>query len=142
VASFFTLISRVKEVGITQSVQRFATAWRARVLNPCWERDFPQPSRPFLGPTKPHIQGADKSLARPGRKQAKVSVRMAIISFGALPCRNKNLMTARVSMVLKWRASLTCFRACFLHGRAKDLSASRYKGYRGIPETKVAEARS
>ena len=34
----------------------------------------------------------------------------------------RNLMTARVSMLLKWRASLTCFRACFLPGRAKDLS--------------------
>jgi len=31
-------------------------------------------------------------------------------------------MTARVSM-LKSRASLTCFQACFLPGRAKDLSA-------------------
>ena len=31
----------------------------------------------------------DKSLARPGRKQANVSVRMAWISFGALPCRGK-----------------------------------------------------
>ena len=35
--------------------------------------------------------GADKSLARPGRKQANVSVRMAWISFGALPCRKKEL---------------------------------------------------
>jgi len=32
---------------------------------------------------------ADKSLARPGRKQANVSVRMAWNSFGALPCRKK-----------------------------------------------------
>ena len=32
---------------------------------------------------------ADKSLARPERKQANVSVRMAWISFGALPCRKK-----------------------------------------------------
>ena len=32
-------------------------------------------------------KGADKSLARPGRKQANVSVRMTGISFGALPCR-------------------------------------------------------
>ena len=57
--------------------------------------------------------GADKSLARPGRKQANVSVRMAWFSFGALPCRGKkNLMTARVSMLLKSRTSLTCFRAC------------------------------
>jgi len=30
--------------------------------------------------------GADKSLARTGRKQANVSVRMALISFGALGC--------------------------------------------------------
>jgi len=35
-------------------------------------------------------------------------------------------MTARVSMLLKSRASLTCFRACFLPGRGKDLSAPRY----------------
>ena len=34
-------------------------------------------------------------------------------------------MTARVSM-LKSRMSLTCFRACFLPGRAKYLSAPRY----------------
>jgi hypothetical protein len=75
-----------------------------------------------------HIyRGADKSLARPGRKQANISVRMAWISFGALSCRKKkNLMTARVSMLLKSRASLTCFRDCLLPGRAKDLSAVRY----------------
>ena len=34
-------------------------------------------------------RGADKSLARPGRKQANVSVRMASISYGALPCKKK-----------------------------------------------------
>ena len=34
-------------------------------------------------------RGADMSLARPGKKQANVSVRMAWISFGALPCRKK-----------------------------------------------------
>ena len=54
-------------------------------------------------------RGADKSLARPGRKEANDSVRMARISFGALPCRKNNLMTARVSMLLKSRASLTSF---------------------------------
>ena len=42
---------------------------------------------------------------------------MASISFGALPWRKKkNLMTACVSMLLKWRASLTCFRTSFLPG--------------------------
>ena len=30
-----------------------------------------------------------ESLSRPGRKQANVSLRMAWISFGALPCRKK-----------------------------------------------------
>jgi len=45
------------------------------------------------------------------------------------PClagKKKNLMTARVSMLLKSRASLICFRICFIPGRAKDLSAPRY----------------
>ena len=34
-------------------------------------------------------RGADKSLVRPAKKQANVSVRMAWISFGALPCTKK-----------------------------------------------------
>ena len=34
-------------------------------------------------------RGADRSLARPEGKQANVSVIMAWISFGALPCRKK-----------------------------------------------------
>jgi len=34
-------------------------------------------------------------------------------------------MTARVLILLKSRASLACFRDCFVPGRAKDLSASR-----------------
>ena len=63
----------------------------------------------------------------PGRKQPYVSVKMAWISFGAVSWKKKNLMTARVSMLLKSRASLTCFRASFLPGRAKDLSAPRYQ---------------
>ena len=65
--------------------------------------------------------GADKSLGRPGRK-ANVSVRMAWISFGALPCRKRNLIAARVSILLKSHRSLTYFRACFIPGRAKNLS--------------------
>jgi len=69
---------------------------------------------------------ADKSLAQPERKQCNVSVRISWISFGALPCREKNLMTACVLMLLKSRVSLTGFRACFFPGRAKDLSAPRY----------------
>ena len=42
-----------------------------------------------------YYRGGDKSLTRPGRKQANVSVRMAWISFGALPCRKRNWMRAR-----------------------------------------------
>ena len=38
-------------------------------------------------PVRRKYRGADKSLARPGRKQVNVSVRIARISFGALPCR-------------------------------------------------------
>jgi len=53
------------------------------------------------------------------------------LEFPSAPCLaggggGGNLMTAHVSMLLKSRASLTCFRACFLPGRAKDLSAPRY----------------
>ena len=36
-------------------------------------------------------RSADKSLALPGRKQVNISVRLAWISFGALPCRGKEL---------------------------------------------------
>ena len=39
----------------------------------------------------------------------------------------KNLLSARVSMLLKSLTSLTCFRACFLPDRAKDLSATRVR---------------
>jgi len=45
--------------------------------------------------------------------------------YPSAPCLagKKNLITARVSMLLKLRASLTCFRVCFIPGGAKDLSA-------------------
>jgi len=70
-------------------------------------------------------RGADKSLAQPGWKQANVSVRMARISFGAWPCSGGDLWQLAFRL-LKLRASLTWFRACFLPGRAKDLPAPRY----------------
>jgi len=49
--------------------------------------------------------------------------------FLSAPClpEKKDLMTARVSMLMKSRPPLTCFRPCFLPGQAKDLSASQYK---------------
>jgi len=45
------------------------------------------------------------TVAYDGTCSPNVSVRMAWISFGALPCRKINLMTARVSMLLKSCAS-------------------------------------
>ena len=72
-------------------------------------------------------RGADKSLARPGSRQANVSVRVAWISFGALPCRGKeNLMTDRVSILLKSCVSPDMFPSLFHSFRAKDLSATQY----------------
>ena len=41
------------------------------------------------------------------------------------------MMTARVPMLLNSHASLSCFRACFLPGLAKDLSAPQVKHYSG-----------
>jgi len=83
-------------------------------------------NRLALNLEKKKYRGSDKSLARPRRKQANVSVRMAWIFFGVLSCRKKKNLTARVSMLLKSRASLSCFGVCFLPGRAKELSAPRY----------------
>jgi len=45
------------------------------------------------------------TVAYDGTYFPNVSVRMAWISFGALPCKKKKLMRARVSMLLKLRAS-------------------------------------
>ena len=45
--------------------------------------------RYFQDTKKTQYRGADKFLARPGRKQANVSARMACISFSALPWRGE-----------------------------------------------------
>ena len=62
-----------------------------------------------MSSTNVPYRGADKSLARPGRKKANVSVRMAWISFGALPCRKKKLDSSRLDVVeiarVAWHAS-------------------------------------
>jgi len=50
---------------------------------------------------------------------------ITLFNHSPLCIQNKNLTAARFSM-LKSRASLTCFRACFLSGQAKDLSALLY----------------
>ena len=77
------------------------------------------------GGTNTKYRGADKSLAWQGRTQTNVSVRMREFPSTPCPAKKKNLKTARVSILLKSRLSLTCFRACFIPGRAKDLSAPR-----------------
>ena len=73
-----------------------------------------------------HIRGADKSLARPGRKQVRKLARDArdfnnietrdVIKFLFLQCKAPKEI----------HAILTATLPCFLPGRAKDLSASLY----------------
>ena len=67
-------------------------------------------------------KGADKSLARPGGNK-----RMFLSEFPSAPClAGKETWWQLASpCCLKSRASLTCFRDCFLPGRVKDLSAPR-----------------
>jgi len=42
--------------GTAQPVLRLATGWTARGSNPGGRRDFPQTSRPAMGPTQPSVQ--------------------------------------------------------------------------------------
>jgi len=48
----------------------------------------------------------------------------------------RNLITARGPISLKSRSSLTCFRVCFLPGRANDLLAPRKKYAANFPTRK------
>jgi len=59
-------------------------------------------------------------VAYDGACSPNVSVRMVWISFGALPCRKKNLMTAHISTLLKSRASpnMLPFSLCIKKGLA------------------------
>ena len=70
--------------------------------------------------------GADMSLARPGRKKLMFLSEWREFPSAPYLAGKQILMTALVSMLLKSCASLICFRACFLPGRDKDLSAPRY----------------
>jgi len=74
------------------------------------------------------------TVAHDGACSPNVSFRMTWISFGALPCREKNLMTARVSMLLKSRASpdMLPFSVC-----NKDRLAIRHKNRHLFP-TKIS----
>jgi len=72
-------------------------------------------------------RGADKSLARPGRKQARKHVRDAR-DFNNIDTRAviKNFFL-QGKAPKEIHAILTETLACFLPGRAKDLSAPLYK---------------
>jgi len=71
-------------------------------------------------------RGADKSLARPGRKQARKHVRDAR-DFNNIETRAViNYFFLQVKAPKEIHAILTETLACFLPGEAKDLSAPLY----------------
>jgi len=109
------------------SVLQKCIKWETSHLVGCILRIYWRCTKLWMLNVSTTYRSADKSLARPGRKQANVSVRTAWFYFGVLPCwGGGGLMTARVSMSLKSHASVACFRICFRPGRAKNLSAPRY----------------
>jgi hypothetical protein len=69
--------------------------------------------------------GADKSLARPGRKQARKHIRDAR-DFNNIETRDiiKFFFFLQGKAPKEIHAILTEILACFLPGRAKDLSAA------------------
>jgi len=71
-------------------------------------------------------RGADKSLARPGRKQARKHVRYAH-DFNIEARAVKFFFFLPGKTPKEIHAILTETLACFLPGRAKDLSAPLYK---------------
>ena len=71
-------------------------------------------------------RGADKSLARPGRKQARKNVRDAS-DFNKIETRAViKFLFLHGKVPREIHAILTETLACFLPGRAKNLSAPRY----------------
>jgi len=81
----------------------------------------------YLAHLKRYYRGADKSLARPGRKQARKHVRDARV-FDKIETRaviKFPLLQGKAPKEI--HAILTETLACFLPGRAKDLSAPLLK---------------
>jgi len=70
-------------------------------------------------------RGADKSLARPGRKQAQKHVRDAC-DFNNIATRTVMFLVLQGKVPKEIHAILTETLACFLPGQAKELSASLY----------------
>ena len=83
-----------------------------------WMRDYRKVAQMRKGSRHDVLQRStgllDKSLARPGRRQANVSVRMAWISFGASPCRKKKTW---------WQLASRC---CWNRGRTWHASELVY----------------
>jgi len=74
----------------------------------------------------PTTRGADKSLARPGRKQTRKHVRYAR-DFNKIQMRAViKLLFLQGKAPKEIHVILTETSACFLPGRAKDLSAPLY----------------
>ena len=71
-------------------------------------------------------RGADKSLARPGRKQARKHVRDARDFNNIEPRVVIKFFSLQAKAPEEIHAILTETLTCFLPGRAKDLSAALY----------------
>jgi len=85
-----------------------------------------QISEKFGGVTKRKVyRGADKSLARPGRKQTRKYVRDAQ-DFNNIETRAAINFSLQGKAPKELHAILTETLACVLPGRAKDLSAPFY----------------
>ena len=72
------------------------------------------------------IPGADKSLARPGRKQARKHVRPRAILTTPRRELSSSFFFLQGKASKEIHAILTETLACFLPGRDKDFSASLY----------------
>ena len=71
------------------------------------------------------LPGADKSLARPGKKQTRKHVRDAR-DFNNIETRDIKFLFPQGNAPKEIYSILTETLACFLPGRAKDLSALLY----------------
>ena len=97
--SFFTtheIIQQISRKLLRMDVLIFETCWALNIeikkqVTSSWSLFIQLLCAEFWSPCAQNrlYRAAVKPLARPGNKQTNVSVRMARISFGALPCRKK-----------------------------------------------------
>ena len=84
--NYFKTVSKYKQPVIQQKGSQFDTIFSPKSRLAFLKNEI---TCQFQATILILYRGADKFLARPGRKQGNVSVIMARISFGALPCRKK-----------------------------------------------------